>query len=496
MLENSIFDDTEFLEGEILEQIVDLNKKEQEKVVEARREDVVVEPDSDMQVLAKVTVKGVTAGIDENIKPENIKLGVNILGIEGNVAPDKPDQEKTIYPSEEEQIVEADNGFELAKVIAKPVETESFNVAPSTSEQIVKASEGKYIKEVVVEAIEDLEPEIAEQEEELAGLEAEVNALQPKEKGDIQYMIDETNSCAGLFDNYSGTSLPFVADLDTSNVTRMNQMFNSCYALISLDLSNFKTNNVTYMTQMFKTCRSLTTLDLSSFDTSNVLSMMEMFYSCSALTSLDVSNFNTSKVTDMQSMFNGCSSLEELDLSSFDTSKVTNMNTMFNGCSSLITLDLSNFDTSNATVRNMFYSCSNLKTIIGKIDLINTSDTTNLFSSCKELEDVTLLNIKKSIKLSTNVDGFGTKLSEATLINMIQQLWDLTGETLQTLTLSSVSKNKIANIYVKLITPTQEQIDADPYINNKKPCVVCESTDDGAMTLTEYATTQKNWAIA
>ena len=35
----------------------------------------------------------------------------------------------------------------------------------------------------------------------------------------------------------------------------------------------------------------------------------------------------------------------------------------------------------------------------------------------------------------------------------------------------------------------------DEYIDNKKPCVVCESTDEGAMTLTEYAIS-KNWAIA
>lgn len=176
MLENRLSENN-ILVGEIQDQVIDLSKKEQEKVVEPQKEDVVVLPDDAMKVLSKVTVKGVTADIDENIKAENIKLGVNILGIEGNVAPDKPDQEKTIYPSEEEQIVKADNGFELAKVIAKPVETESFEIEPSTSEQVVKASDGKYIKEVKVGAIEDIDPEITKQETLLADLKNQVDEL-------------------------------------------------------------------------------------------------------------------------------------------------------------------------------------------------------------------------------------------------------------------------------------------------------------------------------
>lgn len=38
---------------------------------------------SDFYGINEVTVKGVTADIDEDIKPENIKVGINILGIDG-----------------------------------------------------------------------------------------------------------------------------------------------------------------------------------------------------------------------------------------------------------------------------------------------------------------------------------------------------------------------------------------------------------------------------
>ena len=143
-------------------------------------------------------------------------------------------------------------------------------------------------------------------------------------------------NCLGWFFNFANlTIIEGIKNLNTSNVTDMSGMFNSCSSLTSLDLSNFNTSKVTNMDGMFSGCSSLTSLDLSNFDTSNVTDMSGMFDSCSSLTSLDLSNFNTSKVTNMVYIFYDCSSLTSLDLSNFDTSKVTNMQYMFYGCSSL-----------------------------------------------------------------------------------------------------------------------------------------------------------------
>ena len=96
---------------------------------------------------------------------------------------------------------------------------------------------------------------------------------------------------------------------DTSNVTNMSQMFQSCNGLTSLDFTNFDTSKVTDMSYMFYYCTNLTSLDVSSFDTSNVTRMDYMFFDCTNLTSLDLSSFNTSKVTDMGGMFSGCNKL-------------------------------------------------------------------------------------------------------------------------------------------------------------------------------------------
>ena len=118
----------------------------------------------------------------------------------------------------------------------------------------------------------------------------------------------------------------------------MFNMFSECYALTSLNLSNFDTSKVTDMSNMFYVCRALTSLDLSNFNTSNVTDMSSMFDSCSKLTSLNLSNFNTSNVTNMGYMFYNCSKLTSLNLSSFDMSKVTSTSGMLSYCSALTTI--------------------------------------------------------------------------------------------------------------------------------------------------------------
>ena len=127
--------------------------------------------------------------------------------------------------------------------------------------------------------------------------------------------------------------------IDTRRVTSMQNMFQGCSSLTSLDVSGFSTQNVTSMQNMFWNCSSLTSLDVSGFSTQNVTSMENMFQGCSSLTSLDVSNFNTQNVISMQSMFQGCSSLTFINLGDkFDASKVSSVTYMFQDCNSLKTI--------------------------------------------------------------------------------------------------------------------------------------------------------------
>ena len=58
----------------------------------------------------------------------------------------------------------------------------------------------------------------------------------------------------------------------------MQDMFNNCSSLISLNLNNFNTNNVKDMNNMFNNCSSLTSLNLNNFNTNNVKDMKDIFY--------------------------------------------------------------------------------------------------------------------------------------------------------------------------------------------------------------------------
>ena len=97
---------------------------------------------------------------------------------------------------------------------------------------------------------------------------------------------------------------------------------------------------------IFETRKFFLSISVLACDTSKVTNMARMFNECFCLKDLTLSNFNTENVTDMSDMFYNCCSLKELDLSSFDTKKCTRMSDMFCGCDNLTKLNLSNFFTS------------------------------------------------------------------------------------------------------------------------------------------------------
>ena len=368
------------------------------------------------------------------------------------------------------------------------------------------------------------------------------------DKDMLQQRVDAMNDAAYLFYHFGGTNLDFMNKLNISNVTNMKYMFSHCNKLKTIDLSNFDTSKVTDMSYMFNYCEELSPLNLSNFDTSKVTNMSNMFYRCRKLTELDVSNFNTSNVTNMESMFENLYNLETLNLSNFDTNKVTAARNMFNQCQKLKTLiipdgflknntnatwlfyfctALTNFDTTRLDFSNItnayycFHFCralnvinlrfktskitnmegmfslgsydNNLEQILG-LDMYSCTKDTNLFSSCQQLKELTIKNIRISIVISTN--RIAVNLSRNSLLGVAKELWDNSGSsTAKTLTITTAHKTTLDGIYVKLVPITEEMRAEDPYIDNKKPFVECASTDEGAMTVSNYITVEKNWTI-
>ena len=205
-------------------------------------------------------------------------------------------------------------------------------------------------------------------------------------------------SMDNMFSYCSSLTSLDVSNFNTSNVTNMTSMFNGCSNLTILDLSNFDTRNVTSLNQTFAFCSNLVTLDISNFNTTNVRITRGLFQSCKSLTSLDVSKFDTRNLTLMELMFAGCSSLTMLDVSSFKTSLVTDMSYLFSGCSGLTHLDVSNFDTHNVTnMSGLFSGCSSLTSLdVSNFETQNVTNMEAMFKGCSGLAglDVSKFNTK------------------------------------------------------------------------------------------------------
>ena len=210
---------------------------------------------------------------------------------------------------------------------------------------------------------------------------------------DASYAQARPTSTACWFCNATNlTQITGIEYLNTSEVTGMRGMFDSCKSLTSLDLSHFDTRNVTDMAGMFENCNSLTSLDMSSFDTRNVTDMGWMFFNCNALKSINLSSFNTSNVTDMSRMFYYCNGLEILNISHFDTGNVTNMAYMFSFCNSLSEIDVTHFKTDKVTsMEAMFQRCVKLKNVdVSHFETSNVTNMSYMFSLCSSLTDLNL----------------------------------------------------------------------------------------------------------
>ena len=148
-----------------------------------------------------------------------------------------------------------------------------------------------------------------------------------------------------------------------------------------------------------------------------------------------------------------------------DTSNVTNMSSMFSGCTNLTTVPL--LDTSKAT------------------------SMSSMFGNCKNLTGCYIRNIKVNLTVGSGT-SYGHLLTVESLVYLSNELVNVNSS--RVLTIGSANLEKITSVYVKLIDITDEMRAEDHLIDSKLPCVVCESTDEGAMLLSEY-TLLKKWTL-
>lgn len=140
----------------------------------------------------------------------------------------------------------------------------------------------------------------------------------------------------------------FVKQIDTSNMTRMCNMFSNIMIgntdISLLDLSHFDVSNVTTFYQMFASSTGIRRLDVSNWDMSacgnTEQQLQQMFGGMSNLIELDLSTWKNFKPQSLYNWFYACTSLERLDLSSFDTSELKDVRQLFRNCNKLKYLDI------------------------------------------------------------------------------------------------------------------------------------------------------------
>lgn len=416
-------------------------------------------------------------------------------------------------------------------VTGKQSYSTTVDLSMPDGDQVITPNEGRVFSEVTVKKPETMVPENIRKGTDIGGV---VGTMLPQQPDMYQQLVDINKKLVGLSENQTITNYDFLENLDTSNVTSFERAFNNDVKLERVPES-WNTSNVTSFLQCFYfSTRNSSFTKLPSWDYSkatnfqsfisnttnikniimNIPNATNLSYGFNSMINLENINLITSeKLTNMRGIF--ISSNIKGNINITNTEKVTVVASMFTNCSNPIILP--NFNFKNVTVANNFIAngkgIKKIPNIFGnkvinfqnfaygstledcELDMLSCQNSTSMFYGCTNLTNLKLHNIKINIAIGYTT-SYGTKLTKESLIFCIKELWSYKDtQAKSTLTMSTPSKTLIADIYVKLITPTQEQIEADPYINNKLPCEVCESKDEGAMTITAYANL-KNWTIA
>ena len=239
--------------------------KMQEKTVKPKTTFQEILPDKNYDGLSKVNVEAVTNEIDTNIKSENIKKDVSILGVQGNIEELKGTKLEITK-----------NGTYIPEEPYNAFTEVDVNVSADVSEYFTETISGST-------------------DQNQAGW---INTIIKFP----EFTIDGTYA-GRMFMNYplDNISIP-----DTSNITKAGYMFQNAKKLINIP--QFNTSNMTDMKNMFYGCSKL--ISIPQLNTNKAINIGYMFYNCIKLTTIPLLNCNN--VTTINSIFYNCRELTTL----------------------------------------------------------------------------------------------------------------------------------------------------------------------------------------
>ena len=197
--------------------------------------------------------------------------------------------------------------------------------------------------------------------------------------------------CSSFFREVQ-TSVNGCENLNTSNVTDMNNMFYGAKKA-NPNTSNWDTSKVSNMKALFQFTDKANP-NVTSWNTSKVTNARDMFrYAIAAMPA--VSNWDTSEVTDMGGMFDNAKSANP-DVSKWNVSKVTNMGGMFEGATSA-NPNVSEWNVSNAIFMiEMFRGASSASPDVSKWNVSKVTHMRQMFEGATSANpDVSKWNVSK-----------------------------------------------------------------------------------------------------
>ena len=114
----------------------------------------------------------------------------------------------------------------------------------------------------------------------------------------------------------------YIESMKLNGETINNTQFYSFYIPGNYTLEiNFK-KPLNSTEEMFENCYELTEIDLTQLNFENIINMTDMFYGCFNLKSINVNNIDAPKLKNISGMFRKCTSLTSINLSSFKANKL------------------------------------------------------------------------------------------------------------------------------------------------------------------------------
>ena len=241
-----------------------------------------------------------------NLVSENIKNGIEILGVTGTFEGGIPGTHYYIYDSTNKykfDITTDEANISHIDIRSSLIDDTNINIYATKANTNLSLNGGSNENLIGTVNIDDtnytgsiiadnLVPENIKEGIKILGVTGTMQSSSGSStETTLKTLLDATQSAHNLFYKYNGTSIDgLIKKNDTTNIKDTSYMFDSCKNLISIPELN--TSNVTNMRNMFNNCNSLTTIP--QLDTGNVTDMRNMFYNCFLLKKIDITYMHPS----------------------------------------------------------------------------------------------------------------------------------------------------------------------------------------------------------